>query len=554
MSAGAKVPYRSGIGPGVLGGGVGLFTVATVLALVLGLWGGRKLGGTGRQRRDHPVPPDPSVTRAHRTRRPPKAGAGRCSTGFQGVLRVPVRASPDESQRALAAPSQHGASFLLHHEHEAHECDATFAAWQGFHSPLRRALVASSCLAGGHGVWWRVEAPTAKRRGAAPGSWRSGPTRSKSERCRSHDTRDHRAEPTPRRLHRDHDPGRPDDRDYRRSRPHRPSRRERLKISPVTPASRPPTLARARPAWHPMSPRDHRISLPGAVGAIALHVDRRLVPAAAARHVGRDHLVSGLVRWPSRPGRGGLPARCPPVAGPRSPSWPASSASSGREAVHYTTNGGPRATTSPGCSPFPPAPRCSASGLSTLWTSPPRDDLVCGNSPGAAPSRVAALVVVVFVLLPLARLRRHPRGAPARWPHRPRRRRRDIDAAHERRADPRGLYVPSKNGAAVIVAFGRKGTQPHARYLARHGYGVLIFDRRGEGESDGDPNPYAWTRASRTCCAAIEFLKSRRTSSPAVSAGSACRWAARLPRRPRRTARTCRPWSRRAPASAPSAR
>jgi hypothetical protein len=48
--------------------------------------------------------------------------------------------------------------FLLNHRHEAHECAAAFAAWQGFHSPLRHRLVPSSCLAGGHGLWWRVEA------------------------------------------------------------------------------------------------------------------------------------------------------------------------------------------------------------------------------------------------------------------------------------------------------------------------------------------------------------------------------------------------------------
>jgi hypothetical protein len=49
--------------------------------------------------------------------------------------------------------------FLLHHEHEARECDATFAAWQGFQSPLRRRFAPSSCLAGGHGLWWQVGAP-----------------------------------------------------------------------------------------------------------------------------------------------------------------------------------------------------------------------------------------------------------------------------------------------------------------------------------------------------------------------------------------------------------
>lgn len=48
--------------------------------------------------------------------------------------------------------------FLLHHHHSARECDAAFAAWAGFESPLRRRPAAASCLNGGHSVWWRVEA------------------------------------------------------------------------------------------------------------------------------------------------------------------------------------------------------------------------------------------------------------------------------------------------------------------------------------------------------------------------------------------------------------
>ena len=59
------------------------------------------------------------------------------------------------------APMQ---SFVLHHRHEPHECAAAFAAWQGFDSPLRHGLVPSSCLAGGHELWWRV---TAANRAAA---------------------------------------------------------------------------------------------------------------------------------------------------------------------------------------------------------------------------------------------------------------------------------------------------------------------------------------------------------------------------------------------------
>jgi uncharacterized protein len=54
------------------------------------------------------------------------------------------------------------------------------------------------------------------------------------------------------------------------------------------------------------------------------------------------------------------------------------------------------------------------------------------------------------------------------------------------------LYVPSRNGAAVIAFPGRNGPVRHARMLARHGYGVLLLDRRGEGQSEGDFNARGW--------------------------------------------------------------
>ena len=72
----------------------------------------------------------------------------------------------------------------------------------------------------------------------------------------------------------------------------------------------------------------------------------------------------------------------------------------------------------------------------------------------------------------------------------------------------RGWYVPSKNGAAVIAFPGRKGTQKPARMLARHGYGVLLFDRRGEGESEGDPNAWGWA-GHQDVEAAVRFLQRR---------------------------------------------
>jgi dienelactone hydrolase len=72
----------------------------------------------------------------------------------------------------------------------------------------------------------------------------------------------------------------------------------------------------------------------------------------------------------------------------------------------------------------------------------------------------------------------------------------------------KGWYVPSKNGAAIISFPGRKGTQKPARMLARHGYGVLLFDRRGEGESEGDPNAWGWA-GYQDVTAAVRFLQQR---------------------------------------------
>jgi fermentation-respiration switch protein FrsA (DUF1100 family) len=77
----------------------------------------------------------------------------------------------------------------------------------------------------------------------------------------------------------------------------------------------------------------------------------------------------------------------------------------------------------------------------------------------------------------------------------------------------RGWYVPSRNGAAVVAFPGRAGPQKPARMLVRHGYGVLLFDRRGEGESDGDPNAFGWAM-DRDLKAAAAFLRHRSDVEP----------------------------------------
>lgn len=51
--------------------------------------------------------------------------------------------------------------FLLQHRHDASECESAFAAWRSFDSPLRGTSAPSTCLAGGHRIWWLVEAADA---------------------------------------------------------------------------------------------------------------------------------------------------------------------------------------------------------------------------------------------------------------------------------------------------------------------------------------------------------------------------------------------------------
>ena len=132
-----------------------------------------------------------------------------------------------------------------------------------------------------------------------------------------------------------------------------------------------------------------------------------------------------------------------------------------------------------------------ALGVATLWRT--RRTTGGGGSSAARASALAVLVLVALVVLPTGdRDRRDAQGALARRRCRPR------PALPRRRLTTSdGLrlhawYVPSRNGAAVIAFPGRSQPVPHARMLIRHGYGVLMLDRRGEGASDGDYNAFGW--------------------------------------------------------------
>ncbi|MBJ7519837.1 MAG: prolyl oligopeptidase family serine peptidase [Solirubrobacteraceae bacterium] len=71
-----------------------------------------------------------------------------------------------------------------------------------------------------------------------------------------------------------------------------------------------------------------------------------------------------------------------------------------------------------------------------------------------------------------------------------------------------GSYVPSRNRAAVLVFPGRTGPVDQARLLVRHGYGVLMIDRRGEGEGEGDYSARGWGGVPDVE-AALAFLRAR---------------------------------------------
>lgn len=80
-----------------------------------------------------------------------------------------------------------------------------------------------------------------------------------------------------------------------------------------------------------------------------------------------------------------------------------------------------------------------------------------------------------------------------------------------------GWYLPSRNRAAVIVVHGgagdRTSSMAHARLLSRHGYGVLVYDSRGRGESEGSPNAYGWGW-DRDVAGALSFIAGRTDVDP----------------------------------------
>jgi fermentation-respiration switch protein FrsA (DUF1100 family) len=82
----------------------------------------------------------------------------------------------------------------------------------------------------------------------------------------------------------------------------------------------------------------------------------------------------------------------------------------------------------------------------------------------------------------------------------------------------RGWYLPSRNGAAIVLIHGLGGNRavllPHAVALAGHGYGALLYDMRASGESEGESRSFGWFEVD-DALAAIALVKAQSDVDPA---------------------------------------
>jgi dienelactone hydrolase len=246
-----------------------------------------------------------------------------------------------------------------------------------------------------------------------------------------------------------------------------------------------------------------------ALAVVALHIvdDNYLQPQPGT--AATDHLVSGLIplallglaawAYPRLRGasRGALALALGLLA-----------IAAGSEAFHYTREVGPSGDDFTGLLCLPTGLVLLVLGVVTLWRTRRTD----GNLPWRYGRRallgIAGVFVGVLVAIAGYGYGTTHVGRAVVPPDR-------LGVAHEdvtfTTADGlelEGWYIPSRNGAAVIAFPGRNGPQQKARMLARHGYGVLLFDRRGEGKSEGEPNAWGWG-GDADVKAAIAYLQQR---------------------------------------------
>jgi len=242
--------------------------------------------------------------------------------------------------------------------------------------------------------------------------------------------------------------------------------------------------------------------------AVAVHVvDDTLAQPQPGTSPG-DHLVSALVPlcllalagagvWRGGPGRRSASALAAGFFG----------IVAGVEGVYYTMHGGPSGDDFTGLLSLAAGLTLVGTALATLWKERRKDGGRARRYLRRSLILVLSGLTLFYVGLPVtvAYVASHVGRLPASHvdlgP-----RARDVVLTRSDGVELAGSYIPSRNGAAVIAFPGREGPQAHARMLAGHGYGVLLFDQTGDGESQGDPNGLGWD-GEKDVMAAIAFLK-----------------------------------------------
>lgn len=187
---------------------------------------------------------------------------------------------------------------------------------------------------------------------------------------------------------------------------------------------------------------------------------------------------------------------------------------SGAEGLYYGGKTGLSGDDYTGLLAMAAAPLLLALGVRSLWTSRRLEDHRIRRYGRRTLISAGVLTTAVIVAMPLTIAYIGSHIARADVPAA------DLGAAHQdvdlHTSDGlklAGWYVPSRNRAAVIVFPGRSGSRTQTRMLVRHGYGVLLYDRRGEGRSEGDPNSWGWD-FDKDIKAGIAFLQHRRDVDP----------------------------------------
>jgi dienelactone hydrolase len=247
-----------------------------------------------------------------------------------------------------------------------------------------------------------------------------------------------------------------------------------------------------------------------ATGVVALHVaDDNFLQPNPGTSAG-DHLFAGLVPLALLAGaavlygrvRAGAQATIVLVLGLLGVLF-------GTEAVHYTREVGPSGDDFTGLLSIPAGLVLVGVGVVKLWRSRKTTDRPWWRYSRRLLITAAVAASVPVLIIPVAlsyvvthAARAHVPTADLGAPYE------DVEFTTSDGLRLKGWYIESKNGAAVIAFPGRAASQKRAKMMAGHGYGVLLFDRRGEGESDGDPNLFGW-QGERDIHAAVKFLQSR---------------------------------------------